>query len=340
MRPSIKGSLFSQKLKYALQLSTAPGSLELMDLFLDYSISPHLKVRGGQWKIPFTRYRIQSFKALTLADWATVTKTFGAERQIGLALHNGYEKPPRFEYEAGLFTGMNARASHATSLARLYGETVQNPSDLTGPAPRADLHPALAAHLAYNSPGMDTRTDTDWRGGPPRVSVGFSGAWDLVPRRTQDLSLRLAPEVLLKAYGVSFSGVFYLGFSLLDEQMASQQLAFAGGLLQASYLVHRLVEVAARYSLVHAGDVVRANAQQRALQLIAAAPDLETGGALSAQYNNAGALEQEQEVTLGFNLYLLGQTLKWQNDLSWNIYSRQTGKFTDIRYRSQLQLVY
>ncbi len=337
VRPSIKGNLLTEKLTYGLQLSTAPGSLELVDLFLDYSFLAHLKVRGGQWKIPFTRYRIQSFKKLTLADWALPTRTFGAERQMGLAFHNGYETPPRLEYEAGIFTGVNARAAHATSLATLYGEALDSPSDLVDPGSRADLRPALVAHLAYNSPGINTRADTDWQGGPLRVSLGLSGAWNLNPRLPQDLSLRIAPEVLIKAHGLSFSGIFYLGFSLLDERMTSQHLAFTGGLLQASYVVHRRVEVAVRYAVVNTDDVVLANARQRAQQLIDMAVEPEARSTLTAQYQQAGALEQEQEVTVGVNLYLLGQSLKWQNDLGWLISIKQSGRITDIRYRSQLQ---
>ena len=72
-----------------------------------------------------------------------VTRYFGAERQIGLVMHNGYEKHGAFEYEVGVFTGVNARKSHATGLASIFGEELANPSDLYDPAAPADLHPEV-----------------------------------------------------------------------------------------------------------------------------------------------------------------------------------------------------
>jgi hypothetical protein len=80
------------------------------------------QLRIGQCKVPFTRFRIQSFQRLTFADWPIVTKFFGGERQIGVTLHNGYEDPPVRAYVVGLLSGVNARASHGIGIATVYGE--------------------------------------------------------------------------------------------------------------------------------------------------------------------------------------------------------------------------
>jgi len=62
VRPSMRGNALSKDLGFYLHLSTAPGSLEFMDWYLDFRFHPYFRLRGGQFKIPFTRYRIQSFR--------------------------------------------------------------------------------------------------------------------------------------------------------------------------------------------------------------------------------------------------------------------------------------
>ncbi len=341
LRPTIRGTVLSPDLGYYFHLNTTPGALEFMDLYLDYRLNDSFRFRLGQWKVPFTRYRIRSFKALTVADWAVVAKYFGAERQIGLAMHNGYEKHGAFEYEVGLFTGVNARKSAASGLASIFGEKLANPSDLYDPAAPAELHPELVAHVAYNGRGINTATDTDWTGGAFRYSVGLSVAWDLNADMYRDLTLRLAPEVLIKWRGFSAFAAFYMGFTRLSEDSAlDQRLDLLGGLIQASYLFFRRVEVSARYAVVHADASLLTSARARAQGIIAAESDVEKKKALTAQYKNAGQLETQQDVTFGVNLYIRGNSLKWQNDLTVSMLERVDGKRTNVTYRSQILLAF
>lgn len=79
----------------------------MLDFYFNYKLRGPHQARLGQVKVPFTRYRIQSFQQLTFVDWAIVSKAFGAERQMGFALHNGYEKPSRYGYVIGIFSGQN-----------------------------------------------------------------------------------------------------------------------------------------------------------------------------------------------------------------------------------------
>ena len=146
IRLTASGSVLQPDFTFKLHLSTAPGSLELMDFYLNYRLEKNLQFRYGQFKIPFTRYRIQSFQRLTFADWAVVSKYFGAERQMGLALHNGFERPPRWAYVFGVFNGANARASHGIGIAEIYDEDTPNPSDLTDPAAVEKFHPEIVCH--------------------------------------------------------------------------------------------------------------------------------------------------------------------------------------------------
>jgi len=341
IRPTLLGTLASSKLAYYLHLSTTPGSLEFMDFYLDYALTPNLRARAGQWKIPFTRFRTGSFKNLTLVDWPITTLYFGAERQMGLALHNGYEKAPDgLAYEAGIFTGTNARASHAVGLARLYGEKFDNPSSLSNPGPRADLHPELVARAAYNMGQIDTSTDTDWAGGPLRLSAGFSAAWDLDPDRYIDLALRLAPEALMKLRGLSVATVFYLGFVRRGDGVADQRLGLLGATFQSSYLFLRQLELSVRYSIVQVDSRVAGDARDRAAAIIAAEPGVENKAALARQYDGAGQVRREHEAGVGLNVYLIGRSLKLQTDLSWLTHDSVDERNSDLRLRAQLQLTF
>ena len=340
LRPSFKGTVLTPDLGYYFHLSTTPGSLEFMDLYLDYRLTDTFRFRAGQWKIPFTRYSIRSFKTLTLVDWAVVSKYFGAERQIGLAMHNGYEKHGALEYEVGLFSGVNARASNATGLASLFGEQSPNRSDLTDPGAPSNIHPELVAHVAYHTGGINTSTDTDWAGGGLRSSVGVSLTWDMDADVYHDLSLRLAPEVLLKWRGLSMAGLFYMGFTRLGEDSMDQSLDLLGAVLQASYLLWSRVEFSARYSMVHVNENLLSDARARAKGLIAAESDAAQKKALTAQYKNAGQLQSQQDISFGVNVYVRGNSLKWQNDVTISMLEQVAGDRTNVTYRSQLQLAF
>jgi hypothetical protein len=340
IRPMISGTLFTRDLSFFLQFSTAPGAIEILDAFLDYRFEDWVQLRVGQFKIPFTRYRLRDFWNLTFVDWALPVTAFGAERQMGAAIHNGYVGRGRLEYELGVFTGMNACAQYGTGVADLYGEKVPNPSDFVSPASRASFHPELVLHASYNQGGIETNSDTDFEGGPPRFSAGASVAWDLSPVETQDFSLRLAPEVLAKAYGFSLAGVLYVGYAPTGSALADQSFAMIGGLIQGSALVHPQIELTLRYGVVATQESFRDRARQRADGLIAAATDSATQAAQRSQYGEAGLISREEEATVGFNVYLVGRAVKWQSDLSWLGRSLAEGRRNGARFRTMIQLVF
>ena len=342
IRLTLSGSVFSSDLTYRLHLSTAPGSLELMDFYFNYRSRRWMEFRYGQYKVPFTRYRIQSFTGLTFADWAIVTKFFGAERQMGFALHNGYEKPPRWGYVFGVFTGVNARASHGIGVAKMYGEEVANPSNLADPGSRATFHPEVFVHLCYNGRGIAVQSDTDEEGGGLRYGASVSGAWDIDPTAYQDFSVRLAPELLIKYRGLSFFSVGYAGFAEVGAAQVNK-LAMVGGLWQSAYRLNRRLEFSARYALVDFRDAVIDDARSRAAALIAGSQDELAPAELAAlktQYKDAGQVRREQEATLGCNVYLIGHALKWQNDASMLRHNRRAETRVDYQVRSQFQVAF
>ncbi len=348
IRLTLSGKIPARRLAFKLHLSTAPGSLELMDAFFDYRLRPEIQLRFGQYKTPFTRYRIQSFQRLTFADWAIVTKYFGAERQMGLAVHNGYEKPPRWGYAVGIFTGVNARASHAVGLASIYGEATANPSDLTDPGSRAEYHPEIFIHGSFRTDKIDVQSDTDEKRGPFGALVAFNAAWDFDPVYYQDLYLRFAPEVLVKYRGLSFSGIAYGGMVRMPFSQIVR-MGMTGLLAQSAYRINRAFEFSARYAVVDLERKLVDDARDRAEDLISAARSayesaeeqellLQDLNNVIARYKNAGQVRREEEVTVGFNIYWAEHALKWQNDAGLLIHARRTETRQDAVIRSQLQL--
>lgn len=349
VRLTLQGDFPQDRLAFKLHLSLGPGSLELMDMQFEYRWSKSIRIRAGQYKIPFTRYRIQSFQRLTFVDWAIVSKYFGAERQMGLTIHNGYEKPPTWAYEFGIFSGQNARASHAVGLAGIYGEPLSNPSDLAEPGPKTEFHPALFGHVSYNPGGIDVQSDSDDKNAGLRGGLGFSAGWDFDPNHLQNLTGRFAPEVLLKYRGASFTGIGYLG--LVDIGCGgATRTGMTGALVQGAYRVMPRFEIAARYAVVDFTDELTSAAYDRAQALIADARaeadstgsplDYQQLDVVTAQYKNAGRVIREEEITFGFNVYIESHSLKWQNDAGRLLHSRIDGDRVDYVVRSQMQLTF
>jgi hypothetical protein len=210
-------------------------------------------------------------------------------------------------------------------MSNIFGQKLTSPSSLADPSPFENMHSEIVAHLAYNSEGIDLRRPSDLEGGPPRFSIGLSGAWDLRPTERQDMRLRIAPEAEFRAYGFAVGGVFYL--ALWDEVTGKDTygLGLLGGVLQTSYVFLERYEIAARYTVIHIMKDLRVDARSWAEQQDE--PDSEVG-----------SLIRVHEANLGFNLYLHGTTFKWQVDAGILVHERIDGDLTDFQLRTQLQL--
>ncbi len=333
IRPTLSVTVPEYKTSFRLHLSTAPGSIELMDLYFDTKLKRNLTVRAGQYKIPFTRYRIQSFQRLTFVDWSIVTKYFGAERQLGIAVHNGYEKAPALAYAAGLFSGVNARSSHAVGLASIFGEPVSNPSDLSAASARSEFHPEFVAHVSYNANGIDVSTDSDADGGGVRYSFAISAAWDIDPAVYQDLALRLSPEYLIKYRHFALMGAAFIGFVDINGTQRTRS-AMTGALLQGAWRVNRRFELAARYADVDIDAAVADASLARAAAIMDGSDDDDTVN----QYKDAGKVRGEREGTVAVTIYLDEHNLKVQNDAGFTVRDRIDHDRTDYLVRSQIQL--
>lgn len=338
VRVTLRGSFLDDRLRTLLQLSFAPGNPEVLDLWTEYAARGWLRLRVGQMKTPFTRHRAQSFANLPLVDWDLAATRFGAERQLGVMLHEGLRGDGHLNYAIGLFAGPNARSAFARGIAEAYAERIPNRSSLSAAATPTELHPALVGQLGYTSKNMDGSAPTDLEGGPLRSFVALNAAVDAAPQRAHDFAARFAPEALLKLHHVTLDLVGYGGLFAADG--GSWKLGLLGLTAEATYRFHPRFEVAARYSRSDTLRALRRDAQQRAAAVVAGAAEADRA-ALTSQYTAAGQTRAQQEIALGFNAYVIGRNLAWQTDLALLRVDRlgQSADSDEVRLRSQLQLM-
>jgi hypothetical protein len=322
LRPILDGRFLQDRLSLRLQLNVVPGSPELMDLYFDWKARPSVVIRFGQFKVPFTRYRVQSRNRLTFVDWSLVSPFFGAERQIGLAVHNGYEQPGGFEYAVGLFSGTNARASHGVVLPILYGLPRDNLSDLAGDGGEHDIHPELFARLAVNNDGIALQSDTDPTGGPFRASVGFSAAYDFDADVSRDLVWRLAPELLVKYEGCSATLIGYVAGARIGPDLEVEP-ALTGLLVQSAWRLSNRWEVSGRVARIGLTDKMVDHARQRRWEEEPSSPAIPELEVAVRQYS------------LGVNCYLVEHQVKLQATVDWQLYHTDRH---DVLLQTQFQL--
>jgi hypothetical protein len=306
LRLRFTGDLLRGALRSSLHLGFDPGrGTELFDVFVDARIEGPWVLRVGQWKVPYTRWRINSFARLALGEWGPNLQWFGSERQIGLALHDGAERSPDgFELQAGVFTGVNARPVHGNGVALVSGDPVPGHSSLTGRNEPPHLHPELIVHAAWNGSGVDTSSEIDrTREASVRASFGVSGAWDLRPDVWRDFALRLAPEAWVKWLGLSLIVLGHFGWRAraVGLDVGTQAgpadlggLAASGLMAQLSYRFQVPVALSARVSWVFVDPGFARDARERTAALLAAAPD---DAALARRYATAGRVLEEGEVS-------------------------------------------
>ena len=309
LRFIFSGTILDSDLSYKLQLSTAPGSLEFLDFYFNYKFKNGMQLRYGQFKTPFTSYRMNSFKQLHFSDWAIVSKYFGAERQMGLALHNGYNSSKKLNYIFGIFTGANARASHGIGVAEYFGTDLENPSDLSDPGPSAEFHPELFVHLSHSG-----KLSQDY---PHGYKICFSAAWDLDPAEREDFSSRFAPEIIYYCKNLTIMAIGYWG--LAEVYPDTYRHILSGFLGEIAYRVCTIGEVSIRYAEVRADQDYALDYQHY-------------------QILDGPVFDSDRELTVGFNIDLFDKTLVLQNDISWLRFEDARITRDNYRARSQFQL--
>lgn len=335
LRLGFRARALHDDLELTLQLNTTPSALELLDLFADYRLHPLARLRVGQLKVPFTRYRLLSFTTLDFVEWAPVSRPFGSERQLGVELHDRGARVP-WEYGVGVFSGTPARAAFGTGVATVYGERPINYSDLRTFNPPEPLHPELVGRLAYH---IGRTEDTTSVTPPPGFAavIGASASWDADPTLARDLEFAIAPEIWLRHGPLSAQSTFYLGTA--ERFLGGAGPALWGLHAEASFLASRRVGVALRYSRLDRVPEASLDARARAGALVAAASP-EDQEDLAEQYRGVGRVRREQELLFGLNVFFVGRSLTWQTDYGWTFTTRDDGERREPRGRTQLLLAF
>ena len=253
-RLTLEGNLHTKALGYKFQTDFGRGFVTLKDFYFDIEPTGGIYIRAGQWKRPFSRQHINSSGRLEITDRSITDRAFGAGRDIGVALHNDYEKSPELEWAVGVFNGTG-------DAARLGGVTV-DVDPITGEATTSGgtftniptkFRPAVVARVGLNRNGIKGYSEADLEGGStPRFAIAAS-VWleaDVDDNDTSQQKVEL--DYIFKHEGFSTTGGFYL----MSDQTGSQplsdaELSLVGFHAQGGYMVTKQFQPAVRYALVH-----------------------------------------------------------------------------------------
>jgi hypothetical protein len=254
-RLTFEGNLHSKALGYKFQSEFGKGFLSLKDAYFDIEPATGTFIRVGQWKRPFSRQHINSSARLEVTDRAITDRAFGAGRDIGIAIHNNYEKSPDVEWAVGVFngTGETARLGGVVvEVDPVTGEGTTTGGTFTNVPTK--FRPAIVGRVGINRNGIKGYSEADLEGGSvPRFAVGAS-VWLEADVDDNDTSQqKVEVDYIFKHEGFSTTGGIYLMSDQTGiKPLADQELSFIGFHVQGGFMVTPKWQPSARYSLVHA----------------------------------------------------------------------------------------
>lgn len=306
-RLTLKGHAFEERIGYKFQTDFGKGDVVLKDFYVDYELAAApVHVRAGQWKRPFSRQQINSSGNLELVDRAITDKAFNAGRDIGVAVHNNYEKSPDLEWAIGVFNGTGDKPVFSgdvvvdpmTGEGEVIGGGFSNVPDVFGPA--------LVGRIGINRNGIKGYSEADLEGGPLRFAVAGSVIAEFDADDDDVSSVRGEVDGIVKVEGLSASGAVYVGTAQDGTGFLDQSYAALGGHVQAGYMITGKLQPAVRYAVV--------------------APD--------------GPDNNVHEILGGFSLYQYKHNFKWQTDVGAQLRETADGTAADLIARAQLQLAF
>jgi hypothetical protein len=336
IRLTMSSSFIDGRIRSRFTINATPSAFELIDMWFAFTRFKFAMMRIGQFKIPYDRYRAQSFAVLSFIDWASTTRMFGSERQIGIEFlaSGGFWD---LEYAFGIFTGTNARGSHGVGITEVYGEVPQNPSDLGSGDIITEFHPELAGRLAKNFGEINTDTNSDVTGTDHlRHSVGIGFAWDARPNPIDDLGLRLSAEWLGKIRHFDINVITYLAW-YAPWQGTGIVFGPFGVMAEVGYRFTLMWELATRYSITYLTPNLRDDARAYGAFQIANATDPVEA---MAQYGLNGDQKTRAELVVATTAHIIGNSLKTVFEIGWENELWVRGLRTGLRINLQLQFLF
>jgi phosphate-selective porin OprO and OprP len=303
----LKGTVYRENLSYKVQIDFGRGNTLLKDFYFDYCIADDmLCVRPGQFKRPFNRQQIVSDSSFEFVDRSITDRAFGGSRDIGLMLHDNYEKSPTFEYAIGIFNGTGERSTFSGSGTAdpTTGEVdVESGSFTNVPSM---WKPALGLRLGYNHGGIKGYSEADLEGGGFRFAIAGSVESHFDADRGDDTLIKMEADAVIKIEGFSLSGAVLRTSQQDGAGFGDRTTGDGGAYAQAGFVIAKLFQPVLRYGIVDPRH---------------------------DQSNNI-----EEEFTAGLNFYFDKHDLKWQNDLT--ALNHNSDDTTDWQFRTQAQLTF
>lgn len=282
-RLTLEGNIHSKSLLYKMQTDFGKGFVTLKDFHADVELTKDVWLRFGQWKRPFSRQQINSSGRLEVADRSITDKSFGAGRDIGIAIRNDYEKSPELEWIVGVFNGTgDASTITSTTTIDMDGDATTT-TGLPTNVPK-ELKPAIIARVGINRGGLKGYSEADLEGGPMRFGVGASvwveGDYDENDASNQKAEL----DGVVKVDGLSLSGGLYYMTEQDGDSVSDATAALLGFHAQAGYfLVPKHWQAVGRFGFVN--DMNRADGVDKSAR-------------------------DQQEISVGGNYYAFGHDAK------------------------------
>lgn len=244
-RLTLEGHIYSERIGYKFQTDFGKGFVTLKDFIVDLEASDKLWFRAGQWKQPFSRQQILSSSKLEFVDRAITDKAFLAARDIGIGLHNGYEKSPDLEWAVGIFNGTGDKPGFEGVADPTTGAVTGGFTNVP-----AKFKPNLVARVGINHGGIKGYSEADLEGGPLRWAVG-AGVWLEGDFDGNDATRQQATvDAMVKVEGLSAeAGVFFALDNSKDAMGADVNGQILGLNVQVGKMFGQL-EPVARYALV------------------------------------------------------------------------------------------
>ena len=297
----LKGNAFAEGLSYKVQIDFGRGNTALKDFYFDYCVADEmLCIRPGQFKRPYSRQQIVSDANFELVDRSITDRAFGGSRDIGLMLHDNYEKSPTFEYALGLFNGTGDRSN--------FTGTADEEGDVTGSSTNVPSmwHPALGLRLGYNHGGIKGYSEADLEGGGLRFGVAGSVESHFDADNTDDSLVKMEADAVVKIEGFSVSGAVYRTSQQDGEGFGDRTTGDGGAHAQLGYVIAKMFQPVLRYGIV------------------------------DPRHEDSNNIEEEYAA--GFNVFFDKHDLKWQTDLTG--LNHNSSDTTDWQFRTQAQLTF
>jgi hypothetical protein len=275
-RLTLRGHALSPDIRFKLQADFGQGDVELKDFYVDYRATGGVVIRAGQTKRPFSRQQISSSARLEMVDRAITNGGFDAGRDIGVMVHNDYQRSPEIEWAVGVFNGRGDGAAFSGSVDPMTGEVTGDFSNVPG-----DVQPAVVARVGLNRGGIRGYSEPDLEGGPLRLAIAASLLAGFDGDGGDDGRVQGQVDGILKTGGLSVSAAVYVASAQDGTGFADQAYSAVGAHLQGGYMISERLEPVVRYALV--------------------APD---------------GSDASHEIAAGLGLYRFKHNFKWQSEVA------------------------